>query len=93
MTAAVWEDPHKGVGTPFPVSLSGPHAEAVGEDGYTEVPCTVRLSNMGVPCSYELDTSALQRKKRKPIQLQCTVRIKIPDDFISSRLILEEVEA
>ena len=93
MTAAVWEDPHKGVGTPFPVSLSGPHAEAVGEDGYTEVPCTVRLSNMGVPCSYELDTSALQRKKRKPIQLQCTVRIKSPDDFISSRLILEEVEA
>lgn len=93
MTAAVWEDPHKGVGTPFPVSLDDLHAEVVGEEGSTEVPCTVRLSNMGVPCSYELDTSALKRKKRKPIQLQCTVRIKSSNDFISSRLILEEVEA
>ena len=93
MTAAVWEDPHRGVGTPFPVSLTDLQVEAAGEDGSTEVPCTVRLSNMGVPCSYELDTSALQRKKLKPIEMQCTVKLRSINDFISSRLILEEVEA
>jgi len=93
MTAAVWEDPHRGVGTPFPVSLEAMHVETAGEDGTTEVPCTVRQSSMGVPCSCELDTSALQRTKRKPIELQCTLRLKSISDFISSRLILEEVEA
>lgn len=93
MTAAVWEAPHRGVGTPFPVSLEALHVETAGEDGTTEVPCTVRQSNMGVPCSCELDTSALQRTKRKPIELQCTLRLKSINDFISSRLILEEVEA
>ena len=93
MTAAIWEDPHRGVGTPFPVSIADLQAEVQTEEGEAEVPCTVRKSNMGVPCSYELDTSALQRQKRKPIQLQCTIKIRSVDDFISSRLILEEVEA
>lgn len=93
MTAAVWEDPHKGVGTPFPVALTSMQAEAEGTDGRVTVPCTLSSSRLGVTCRCELDTSALQRQQRKPIRLHCTARIRSEQDFISSRLLLEEVEA
>ena len=66
LTPEKWEDPKKGVGMPFPVRICQMHAET--EEG-AEIPCTPRMSPMGVPASFVIETEDLHREKRKPIQI------------------------